>query len=92
MPLGGSPGRLIRRVGQPPHLDQLGDDGDPAAGAMLDLTSYPIIDVEDGGSISQLADAMNRLIDVVVPAANEILTIAYLCCLAPPAGFDPSTM
>ena len=41
-----------------------------SAGAMLDLTAYPVIDVDNGGSISQLADAMNRLIDVVVPAAN----------------------
>jgi glyoxylase-like metal-dependent hydrolase (beta-lactamase superfamily II) len=41
-----------------------------SAGQMLDLTAYPVIDVENGGSISQMADAMNRLIDVVVPRAN----------------------
>jgi hypothetical protein len=37
---------------------------------MLDLTAYPTIDTENGGSIQGLVDAMNGLIDVVVPAAN----------------------
>ena len=41
-----------------------------SAGAMLDLTAYPTIDTENGGSIQGLVDAMNGLIDVVVPAAN----------------------
>jgi glyoxylase-like metal-dependent hydrolase (beta-lactamase superfamily II) len=41
-----------------------------SVGSMLDLVSYPVIDTENGGSIQQMADAMNRLIDVVVPEAN----------------------
>ena len=41
-----------------------------SAGAMLDLRHYPVIDTETGGSIQTLVDAMNRLIDVVVPEAN----------------------
>lgn len=41
-----------------------------SAGAMLDLNSYPVIDTENGGSIQTMVDAMNRLIDVVVPEAN----------------------
>jgi glyoxylase-like metal-dependent hydrolase (beta-lactamase superfamily II) len=41
-----------------------------SAGAMLDLTQYPIIEVDGGGSIQTMVDAMNGLIDVVVPEAN----------------------
>ena len=41
-----------------------------SAGAMLDLTNYPLIDTEHGGSIQSMVTAMNGLIDVVVPAAN----------------------
>jgi glyoxylase-like metal-dependent hydrolase (beta-lactamase superfamily II) len=41
-----------------------------SVGEMLDLTAYPRIDVEGGGSIQTMVEAMNRLIDVVVPAAN----------------------
>jgi glyoxylase-like metal-dependent hydrolase (beta-lactamase superfamily II) len=41
-----------------------------SVGEMLDLTQYPRIDVEGGGSIQTMVDAMNRLIDVVVPEAN----------------------
>jgi cyclase len=37
---------------------------------MLDLTNYPLIDTEHGGSIQSMVTAMNGLIDVVVPAAN----------------------
>ena len=41
-----------------------------SVGAMLDFTAYPVIDSENGGSIQTMVDAMNGLIDVVVPEAN----------------------
>lgn len=41
-----------------------------SAGDLLDLTSYPVIDIAAGGSIDTFVDALNRLIDVAVPAAN----------------------
>ena len=41
-----------------------------SAGDMLDLTGYPMIDLEAGGSMQAMVEAMNRLIDVVVPRAN----------------------
>ena len=41
-----------------------------SVGDMLDLTGYPMIDVEAGGSMQAMVEAMNRLIDVVVPEAN----------------------
>jgi cyclase len=41
-----------------------------SAGGLLDLTSYPVIDVAAGGSIQAVVDALNRLIDITVPAAH----------------------
>jgi cyclase len=41
-----------------------------SVGAMLDLTQYPLIETDGGGSIKTMVDAMNGLIDVVVPEAN----------------------
>jgi glyoxylase-like metal-dependent hydrolase (beta-lactamase superfamily II) len=41
-----------------------------SVGSMLDLTQYPLIEPEGGGSIQTMVDAMNGLIDVVVPEAN----------------------
>jgi glyoxylase-like metal-dependent hydrolase (beta-lactamase superfamily II) len=41
-----------------------------SAGDILDLTGYPFIDTEAGGSIQLMVEALNRLIDVTVPAAN----------------------
>jgi len=41
-----------------------------SVGDMLDLTGYPTIDLEAGGSIQAMVEALNRLIDVVVPEAN----------------------
>jgi len=41
-----------------------------SVGAMLDLTQYPLIETDGGGSIQTMVDAMNGLIDVVVPEAN----------------------
>ena len=42
-----------------------------AVGPMLDLTRFPVIDVEAGGSIDGFVDALNALINVVVPLANS---------------------
>jgi cyclase len=41
-----------------------------SVGPMLDLTGYPFIDLEAGGSIAAMVEALNRLIDVAVPEAN----------------------
>ncbi len=41
-----------------------------STGDMLDLTGYPLIDLDAGGSMQAMVVAMNRLIDVVVPRAN----------------------
>jgi cyclase len=41
-----------------------------SAGDLLDLTGYPIIDLEAGGSIQAMVEALNRLIDITVPSAN----------------------
>lgn len=41
-----------------------------SAGDLLDLTRYPVIDVEAGGSIDDFVESLNRLIDVTVPAAH----------------------
>ena len=41
-----------------------------SAGPMLDLESYPRIDVKAGGSISAMVDGLNRLIELTVPEAN----------------------
>jgi glyoxylase-like metal-dependent hydrolase (beta-lactamase superfamily II) len=38
-----------------------------SAGDLLDLTSYPFIDVNAGGSINSVVDGLNRLIDLTVP-------------------------
>ncbi len=41
-----------------------------SVGPMLDLTGYPFLDLEAGGSIQSMVEALNRLIDVAVPEAN----------------------
>jgi glyoxylase-like metal-dependent hydrolase (beta-lactamase superfamily II) len=41
-----------------------------SAGDLLDLTQYPRIDVEAGGSLQAVVDSLNRLIDITVPEAN----------------------
>jgi glyoxylase-like metal-dependent hydrolase (beta-lactamase superfamily II) len=41
-----------------------------SAGDLLDLTGYPVIDVEAGGSIEAFVQGLNRLIEITVPAAN----------------------
>lgn len=41
-----------------------------SVGPLLDLTGYPSIDREAGGSMQSMVEALNRLIDVAVPEAN----------------------
>ncbi|OFW06192.1 MAG: hypothetical protein A3I61_18675 [Acidobacteria bacterium RIFCSPLOWO2_02_FULL_68_18] len=41
-----------------------------SAGDLLDLTGYPRIDLEAGGGIERMVEALNGLIDVTVPAGN----------------------
>ena len=41
-----------------------------SAGPMLDLESYPRIDVKAGGSIQAMVEGLNRLIELAVPEAN----------------------
>jgi glyoxylase-like metal-dependent hydrolase (beta-lactamase superfamily II) len=38
-----------------------------SVGDLVDLTSYPVIEVENGGSIDQLFESLYRLIDLTVP-------------------------
>jgi cyclase len=38
-----------------------------SVGDLVDLTSYPFIDVEAGGSIEAIVQGLNRLIDITVP-------------------------
>jgi glyoxylase-like metal-dependent hydrolase (beta-lactamase superfamily II) len=42
-----------------------------SVGPMLDLDSYPRIDVKAGGGIQAMVDSLNRLIDLTVPAKNS---------------------
>jgi glyoxylase-like metal-dependent hydrolase (beta-lactamase superfamily II) len=41
-----------------------------SAGDLIDLTGYPVIDVQAGGGIQAAVESLNRLIDVTVPAKN----------------------
>ena len=38
-----------------------------ATGDLFDLTSYPVIDAEHGGTFSGLLDAVNRVVDLAIP-------------------------
>lgn len=38
-----------------------------ATGAIFDTTRFPVIDVDDGGTVQGLIDALNRLILIVIP-------------------------
>ena len=38
-----------------------------SAGDLVDLTSYPLIDVKAGGSVQAMIESLNRLIDITVP-------------------------
>jgi cyclase len=42
-----------------------------SAGDLVDLTSYPVIDVEKGGSVQAVIDGLNRLKLMAVPAEYE---------------------
>ncbi len=42
-----------------------------ATGDIFVTTSYPVIDLDRGGSIQGLIDALNRIIDLTVPAALQ---------------------
>jgi cyclase len=41
-----------------------------SAGEILDLTRYPLIDLEAGGNVQALVDTLNKLIQLAVPQAN----------------------
>jgi cyclase len=41
-----------------------------SAGDLLDLSGYPRIDLEAGGSLQAIVDGLNRLIEITVPEAN----------------------
>ncbi len=41
-----------------------------SAGDLLDLSGYPRIDLEAGGSLQAIVDGLNRLIEITVPSAN----------------------
>ena len=41
-----------------------------SAGDLLDLTGYPRIDLEGGGSLQAIVESLNRLIDITIPSAN----------------------
>jgi glyoxylase-like metal-dependent hydrolase (beta-lactamase superfamily II) len=38
-----------------------------SAGDLIDMTSYPYIDVKSGGSINQIVDGLNRVLELTVP-------------------------
>jgi cyclase len=41
-----------------------------STGDLFDLTEYPLIDLQAGGSIQGVVDSLNRLIEITVPRAN----------------------
>ena len=41
-----------------------------STGDLLDLTEYPLIDLQAGGSIQKVVDSLNQLIEITVPRAN----------------------
>jgi cyclase len=41
-----------------------------STGDLFDLTEYPLIDLQTGGSIQGIVDSLNRLIEITVPRAN----------------------
>lgn len=41
-----------------------------STGDLLDLTEYPLIDLQAGGSIQQVVVSLNQLIEITVPRAN----------------------
>jgi glyoxylase-like metal-dependent hydrolase (beta-lactamase superfamily II) len=59
------------------HIPSAHTDGDSivyfrhsdviAAGDIFDMTHYPVIDVEKGGSINGVVDGLNKILDLVIP-------------------------
>jgi len=59
------------------HIPSAHTDGDSivyfrhsdvvATGDILDMTRYPVIDVDKGGSIDGVVDGLNRVLDLVIP-------------------------
>jgi cyclase len=41
-----------------------------STGDLLDLTEYPLIDLQAGGNINVIIESLNRLIDITVPSGN----------------------
>jgi cyclase len=41
-----------------------------STGDLLDLTQYPIIDLQAGGSINAIIESLDRVIDITVPSGN----------------------
>jgi cyclase len=41
-----------------------------STGDLLDLTQYPIIDLQAGGSINAIIESLDRVIDIAVPSGN----------------------
>ena len=44
-----------------------------SVGDLIDMTSFPFIDVKAGGSINQIVDALNRVLEITVPARKSEL-------------------
>jgi glyoxylase-like metal-dependent hydrolase (beta-lactamase superfamily II) len=42
-----------------------------ATGDVYVTTGYPVIDIEHGGSINGIIDALNRIIDITIPKLNQ---------------------
>lgn len=42
-----------------------------STGDIFDTTSYPTVDTKRGGSIRGLIEALNRIIDITIPATNQ---------------------
>jgi glyoxylase-like metal-dependent hydrolase (beta-lactamase superfamily II) len=42
-----------------------------SAGDLLDMTHYPVIDLQRGGGLQGVIDGLNRILDIAVPAHHE---------------------
>jgi glyoxylase-like metal-dependent hydrolase (beta-lactamase superfamily II) len=42
-----------------------------SAGDLLDMTHYPVIDLQQGGSLQGVIEGLNRILDIAVPAHHE---------------------
>ena len=43
----------------------------PATGDLFTTTSYPVIDLANGGSLQGVIDGLNRLLDLAIPEHHE---------------------